>query len=62
MIEEERVHDFLGGLNSEYDPVRVQILGKKPLPSLQEVFSDVHNEESHHNTMLHPGPFLSKSK
>lgn len=34
MIEEERIYEFLGGLNSEYDPVRVQIFGKEPLPSL----------------------------
>jgi hypothetical protein len=23
MIEEERIYEFLGGLNSDYDPVRV---------------------------------------
>jgi uncharacterized membrane protein len=34
MTEEERIYEFLGGLNSEYDPVRVQIFGKEPLPSL----------------------------
>jgi hypothetical protein len=34
MIEEERIYEFLGGLNSEYDPMRVQIFGKEPLPSL----------------------------
>jgi hypothetical protein len=28
MIEEERIYEFLGGLNSEYDSVRVQIFGK----------------------------------
>jgi len=27
---EERIYEFLGGLNSEYDPVRVQIFGKEP--------------------------------
>jgi hypothetical protein len=34
--------------------VRVQIFGKEPLPSLQEVFSYVQNEESRRSTMLHP--------
>jgi hypothetical protein len=54
MIEEERIYEFLGGLNSNYDPVRVQIFGKEPLPSLQVVISYIQNEESHRSTMLHP--------
>jgi len=54
MIEEERIYEFLGGLNSEYDLVWVQIFGKEPLPSLQEVFSYIQNEESRRSTMLHP--------
>jgi len=53
MIGEERAYEFLGKLNSEYDPVRVQIFGKEPLPSLQEVFSYIQNEENHRSTMLH---------
>jgi hypothetical protein len=53
MIGEERAYEFLGKLNSEYDPVRVQIFGKEPLPSLQEVFSYIQNE-SRRSTMLHP--------
>jgi hypothetical protein len=54
MIEEEHIYEFLGGLNSKYDPVRVQIFGKEPLPSLQKVFSHIQNEESRRSTMLHP--------
>jgi hypothetical protein len=54
MIEEERIYEFLGGLNSEYDPMRVQIFGKEPLPSLQVVISYIQNEESRRSTMLHP--------
>jgi hypothetical protein len=50
---EKRIYEFLGGLNSEYDLVRVQIFGKEPLPSLQEVFSYIQNEESRRSTMLH---------
>jgi hypothetical protein len=34
--------------------VWVQIFGKEPLPSLQEVFSYIQNEESCRSTMLHP--------
>jgi hypothetical protein len=59
MIEEEHIYEFLGGLNSEYDPVRVQIFGKEPLPSLQEVFSYIQNEESRRSIMLH---FSSQSQ
>jgi hypothetical protein len=34
--------------------VRVQIFGKEPLPSLQEVFSYIQNEESCRSALLHP--------
>lgn len=53
MIEEERIYEFLGRLNSEYDPVWIQIFGKEPLPSLQEGFSYIQNEESRRSTMFH---------
>ena len=43
-IERERVYDFLIGLNVELDQVRVQILGKEPLPSLNEAFAIVREE------------------
>ena len=39
--ENERVYNFLTGLNQELDEVRGRILGRKPLPSLREVFSEV---------------------
>lgn len=41
MVEEGRIYGFFAGLNSEFDQVRVQILGKEPLPSLQEAFAYV---------------------
>jgi hypothetical protein len=53
MIEEECIFEFLGGLNSKYDPMCVQIFGNEPLPSLQEVFSYIQNKESRRSTMLH---------
>jgi hypothetical protein len=53
MIEEERIYELLAGLNSEYDPVRVQILGGDPFSSVREAFSYVQNEESRRSTMLH---------
>ena len=33
-IEQDRVYDFLVGLNPEYDQVRIQILGKEKVPGL----------------------------
>ncbi|RDX96208.1 hypothetical protein CR513_21163, partial [Mucuna pruriens] len=37
-VERGRIFKFLHGLNSEYDPIRVQILGKEKLCSLSKVF------------------------
>jgi hypothetical protein len=59
MIEEEPIYEFLAGLNSEYDPVFVQILGKDPLSSLREVFSHVQNVASRHSTSLHSSSNLN---
>ena len=44
-LEKERLFDFLAGLNGEFDQVRVRILGRDPLPSLNEAFSIVRGEE-----------------
>ena len=38
-IEKDRVYDFLAGLNVEFDQVRVQILGKDEIPTLNETIS-----------------------
>ena len=38
-VERERIFEFLARLNVEFDQVRVQVLGKETLPSLQGVFS-----------------------
>ncbi|GAV70038.1 hypothetical protein CFOL_v3_13537, partial [Cephalotus follicularis] len=38
-IEKGRVYAFLGGLNPEYDPIRVQVLGKEPFPTLREAYN-----------------------
>lgn len=61
VTKEERIYKFLGGLNSEYDPMQVHIFGKEPLPSL-EVFSYIKNEESRRSTMLHSGSQTRPSK
>ncbi|RVW29710.1 hypothetical protein CK203_105775 [Vitis vinifera] len=51
-LEKERLFDFLAGLNGEFDQVRVQILGRDPLPSLNEAFAIVRGEEGWRNVML----------
>ena len=50
--ENERVYNFLAGLNQELDEVRGRILGRKPLPSLREVFSEVRREEARRKVMI----------
>ncbi|KAA8547182.1 hypothetical protein F0562_003610 [Nyssa sinensis] len=40
------------GLNIDFDQVRVQVLGKESLPSLEGVFSIVQAEESRRGVML----------
>ncbi|XP_024026809.1 uncharacterized protein LOC112093143 [Morus notabilis] len=52
IIEKERVFKFLLGLDKSLDEVRGRILGTKPLPSIQEAFSEVRREESRKKLML----------
>ena len=51
-IEKDRVYDFLAGLNVEFDQVRVQILGKDEIPTLNETISLIRAEESRRGVML----------
>ncbi|KAK8574583.1 hypothetical protein V6N12_062273 [Hibiscus sabdariffa] len=51
-IEKERIDDFLAGLNLEYDAVRVQILGKEELPSLNEAIAIIRSEEGRRGVMV----------
>ena len=50
--ENERVFEFLAGLNKELDDVRWRILGRDMLPSSREVFAEVRREESRQSAML----------
>ncbi|XP_058199324.1 uncharacterized protein LOC131314589 [Rhododendron vialii] len=52
-MEKERVYDFLAGLDMELDPIRVQVLGRVPFPSLGEAYSIVQQEESRRGAVLH---------
>ncbi|KAG6514544.1 hypothetical protein ZIOFF_024907 [Zingiber officinale] len=51
-VEGSRIFKFLASLNVEFDEVRGRIIGRRPLPSLGEVFSEVRREESRRNVML----------
>ena len=51
-IEDDRVYEFLAGLNKSLDEVRCRILGRIPLPSIREVFSEVRREEGRRKVML----------
>ena len=53
LVAEERIFKFLECLKSEYDLVCSRVLGMDPLPSLQEAFAFIQNEESRRSTMLH---------
>ena len=51
-VEDNRIFKFLIGLNVEFDEVRGRIIGRQPLPSIGEVFSEVRREESRRLVML----------
>ncbi|RDX71655.1 hypothetical protein CR513_48958, partial [Mucuna pruriens] len=55
LVERGKIFKFLHGLNFEYDPIRVQILGKKKLLFLFEVFFIVWSEETRRLVMLDKG-------
>ncbi|XP_058068722.1 uncharacterized protein LOC131218054 [Magnolia sinica] len=54
IIEKKRLYKFLLGLNKDLDEVRGRIMGLKPLPSIQEAFSEVRMEESRKKVMMGP--------
>ena len=51
-VEMEWTYDFLADLNIEFDTIRVQILGKEDIPSLNEVISLIWAEEERRGVML----------
>ena len=44
-VDRERIFKFLVGLNIEFDQVRVQVLRKEDLSSINEVFSIIRGKE-----------------
>ena len=51
-VERDRIVEFLAGLNPEFDQVRIQVLGRDKLPTLNEVFAIVRSEENRRGAML----------
>lgn len=51
-VENDRIYDFLVGLNMKLDLVRVQILEKGELPSLNETIALIKAEEGRHGVMI----------
>lgn len=56
ILEQDRVYDFLAGLNMEFDQVRVQILKREKLPPLNNVISMVQVKESRRTIILQSSP------
>lgn len=52
MLENDRVFDFLHGLNLDLDEVCGRLLNTKPFPTLREVFVEVRREENRRKVML----------
>ena len=52
LIEKNWIYEFLVGLWPEYDQVKVQILSKDELPSLDETIAIIRVKESRRDVML----------
>ncbi|RDX97449.1 hypothetical protein CR513_19776, partial [Mucuna pruriens] len=61
LVERGRIFKFLHDLNSEYDPIWVQILGKEKLPSLFEVLFIVHRSSNTGSVMVTEKGFIKGS-
>ncbi|KAK8270831.1 hypothetical protein V6Z12_D11G223000 [Gossypium hirsutum] len=51
-LNNERLYEFLAGLNRELDEVRGRILGRSPLPMMGEAFVEVRREEKRRLVMM----------
>lgn len=51
-VEKERIYEFLAGQNGVFDLVRVQVLGKEDLPSLDETIAAIRSKESRREVMV----------
>uniref|UniRef100_A0A2N9G3F2 Reverse transcriptase Ty1/copia-type domain-containing protein n=1 Tax=Fagus sylvatica TaxID=28930 RepID=A0A2N9G3F2_FAGSY len=51
-IENERVYDFLAGLDPGFDQIRVQVLAQDPTPNLRSTYAFVRREELRQHMLL----------
>lgn len=59
--ETNRVIDFLMGLNDSYDHIRSQIIMKKTLPSLSEVYNILDQDDSQRSARIQPHSGIAPS-
>ena len=59
-IEQDRVYDFLVGLNPEFDQVRIQILSKQEVPCFNEVVALIQGEETEGVLCLNYKPWMDQ--
>ena len=50
----ERIYTFLVGLNIEFNPIWVQVLGEEEVPPLNETITIIHGEEGWRGVMMEP--------
>ena len=60
-VKKERIFEFLGGLNLEFNQVRVQILGKEDLSSLNKTISMIRVEEASRGVTMNETPAIESS-
>ncbi|KAK0598581.1 hypothetical protein LWI29_036055 [Acer saccharum] len=60
-LENERVYDFLAGLNRNLDEVRGRVVARYPFPSTEEAFAEVRREEGRRKVMLTDDQPISSS-
>ena len=53
-MEKERFYTFLIKLNIEFDPIRVQVLGKEEILSLNETIAIIREEEERRGVVMGP--------
>lgn len=56
LLEKKCIYDFLVGLDVEYDPSRVQVLGKDSFPSLKQAHYYIQYKESRRGVILYNAP------
>jgi hypothetical protein len=55
LVQEERVYNFLGGLDDHLDSIRAEVLRIEPFPYIEEAFARVRQEDVRQNYHLKKG-------